>query len=70
MFRISAAIALLTLIWTTANVSAAQPQTKSGTRACTLDSCVEVCKKGASGSPTGRSCDRYCQQRMAVGACS
>ena len=70
MLRISALIAILMLIGTTANVSAAEPQTKSGTKACTLVSCVEACQKGGNAYGVGKSCDRYCQQRMATGACS
>jgi hypothetical protein len=65
MLRISAFIAALVLIGTTAHVLA-QPQTKSGTTACTLDKCLAACQKEGS----KKSCDRYCQQRMAAGACS
>jgi hypothetical protein len=45
MLRISAAIAVLTLVGTTANVSAAQPQKPPTTNACSLESCIATCKK-------------------------
>ena len=45
MLRISAAIAVLTLIGTTANVSAAQPQKPSNTKECTEEEFMANCHK-------------------------
>jgi hypothetical protein len=45
MFRISAVIALLTLIGTTANVAAAQPEKPANTKACTQEEYMANCRK-------------------------
>jgi hypothetical protein len=62
MLRISAFIAVLTVIGATATgASAAQPQSGSNTKGCfNRDKCMAVCKQSG-----GRVCDRYCDQRAA-----
>ncbi len=60
MLRISATIAALALIGTTAIVSAAQPQTN----ACSMEKCIEACKKNHISK-----CDRYCEMKRANSNC-
>jgi hypothetical protein len=61
MLRISALIAALALIATTANVSAAQPQTTSGKK-CSFSDCVAACAKD-----NRKFCDRYCERMRSTG---
>jgi hypothetical protein len=62
MFRISAVIALLTLIGTTANVSAAQPQKSSGTKACSQEEFMVNCRKRGYSK-----CEYWWQRQQSMG---
>jgi invasion protein IalB len=62
MLRISAVFALLTLIETTANVSAAQPQKPSGAKACSQEEFMVNCRKRGY-----NKCDYWWQREQSMG---